>query len=544
MSTIAIFHISIEFWGIMLCFMALIGLIFGNTRINTNKGLKIIMQICCIMLLLNDSLAWGFKGFDTTAAYYVVRISNFIVFSLNYVYMGIFAVFLWKSVAETDDKTPLRIYMIWSLTVIGIILLIISQFNHMFYNFNEHNIYYRGTAYIVTQIIAVLGMFLDFTILMEYRKRLDNAIFFAMTSYFILPAIATVIIIFHYGLSLQNIAIVVSTQFMFAVDLIDVRRRLDKSEAEFIKARHAANHDLMTGLWNKVSGMESIKSSIKDMKDDDSASLAFIDIDDFKSINDIYGHSNGDYWIKEVAKLLINSNTKEDILCRFGGDEFIILVKGTSDMDTIKSRIYQFQQYLSMKSIEQGQDVHCSVGVCHIKGSGQDPDNCIKLADEALYEVKRGGKNSCVIYNVDGKKSVTPEKIQVDLPTSFKIQDKIFHKFVNIFSVVIYLELKDNSFSVIKEDEHFKNVMPLGVDFNVRLMAYVENEVADEYKDKVQKFFTIERIKGQTETLKSIIYKDKTGSPYIMYTIINTNNINTEYHNCLIAVQRIPYENE
>ena len=144
----------------------------------------------------------------------MVRISNFTVFFSNYIYMSLFAYFLWKSVANKDENKPRRLYIIYGLSMLGIVLLIISQFNRMFYNFDSQNVYHRGTAYIVTQLIAIIGIAINFTILLQYRKRLEKTIFYAMLSYFILPAIATVIVIIHYGLALQNLALVISTQIM------------------------------------------------------------------------------------------------------------------------------------------------------------------------------------------------------------------------------------------------------------------------------------------------------------------------------------------
>ena len=80
----------------------------------------------------------------------------------------------------------------------------------------------------MAQLIAIVGMAIDLTILLQYRKRLDRVLFYAILSYFVLPAITTVIMIFTYGLSLQNIAIVISAQIMFVMDTIDISSRLDR----------------------------------------------------------------------------------------------------------------------------------------------------------------------------------------------------------------------------------------------------------------------------------------------------------------------------
>lgn len=399
-STLTIFQIALEFWGVMVCIAAIFGIIIGKAKIHANKLLKIVMQLWCIILLSNDSLAFYFRGRPGNLAYYMVRISNFTVFFSNYIYMSLFAYFLWKSVANKDENKPRRLYIIYGLSMLGIVLLIISQFNRMFYNFDSQNVYHRGTAYIVTQLIAIIGIAINFTILLQYRKRLEKTIFYAMLSYFILPAIATVIVIIHYGLALQNLALVISTQIMFFVDLLEVSQKLDKSEVAVLEARYAVAHDSLTGLYNKATGMEMIREYIENMYSDGKASLCFIDIDNFKDINDIYGHMEGDYWIKEISEMLVAICRKDDIVCRFGGDEYLLFFKDLADDKILESKINCMNDKLNVKASEIGKAVHCSIGICKIIGNKHTFDDCLKKADEILYDVKKNGKNSFGIQAV------------------------------------------------------------------------------------------------------------------------------------------------
>lgn len=399
-STLTIFQIALEFWGVMVCIAAIFGIIIGKAKIHANKSIKIVMQLWCIILLANDSLAFYFRGRPGNLAYYMVRISNFTVFFSNYIYMSLFAYFLWKSVANKDEKKPRRLYAIYGLSILGIVLLIVSQFNRMFYNFDSQNVYHRGTAYIVTQLIAVVGIAINFTILLQYRRRLEKVIFYAMLSYFILPAIATVIVIIHYGLALQNLALVISTQIMFFVDLLEVSQKLDKTEVAVLEARYAAEHDSLTGLYNKVTGMEMIREYIENMYSDGKASLCFIDIDNFKDINDIYGHMEGDYWITEISKMLVGICRKDDIVCRFGGDEYLLFFKDLADEKILELKINCLNEKLNVKADEIGKEIHCSIGICKIAGNKHTFDECLKKADDILYDVKRNGKNSFGIQAV------------------------------------------------------------------------------------------------------------------------------------------------
>lgn len=100
------------------------------------------------------------------------------------------------------------------------------------------------------------------------------------------------------------------------------------------------------------------------MDSHDEAMLMFVDIDDFKTINDTYGHTVGDFWIREVASQLRHIYRHDDIICRYGGDEFIALIRNTASEQVLETTLGMFFQQLTRASEQHGQDVHCSVGVC------------------------------------------------------------------------------------------------------------------------------------------------------------------------------------
>ena len=239
-----------------------------------------------------------------------------------------------------EDKMSIRARLVLVLNGIGILLLIASQFSDgLFYYIDADNIYHRGRGFIISQIIAAVGLVLCFTIIIQYRKRIEKAVFWATMSYFILPCISTIVVMFYYGLSLQTVSIVMSTQIMFVVDMIDVDRRLVRSRLQIKNAKYEAEHDSLTGLYNKTAGLERIRDYIGNMTEEDKASVLFVDIDDFKSVNDTYGHAAGDYWIEVVGKLLKSECDSDDIACRFGGDEFVLIHKGIADVESMRSKM-------------------------------------------------------------------------------------------------------------------------------------------------------------------------------------------------------------
>ena len=177
----------------------------------------------------------------------------------------------------------------------------------------------------------------------------------------------------------------------------------EKEEAriEQIKLNLQATTDSMTILYNKryfteVSG--NIISLSKRKKDD--LSILIIDIDKFKNINDTYGHQIGDEVISLLANLLIENQRNSDILCRFGGDEFVILLPNCSLDDAFISanKLLNLVEALNTNfpGIENFKFT-LSIGVSQIELENETTiDPALKRADDALYEAKEKGRNRVV----------------------------------------------------------------------------------------------------------------------------------------------------
>ena len=149
--------------------------------------------------------------------------------------------------------------------------------------------------------------------------------------------------------------------------------------------------DRLTGLYNRRYMMEQL-SGINDFAD--SAAVAIIDIDDFKKINDIYGHNAGDYVLSNLASIM-RSSCKDTVISRWGGEEFLILAKNTEDfrerMELLRKKVEAFDFLFEKNRIA----VTVTVGYA-IKDGTQSIDKWIQRADEKLYYGKNNGKNAVI----------------------------------------------------------------------------------------------------------------------------------------------------
>ena len=156
---------------------------------------------------------------------------------------------------------------------------------------------------------------------------------------------------------------------------------------------HEASHDALTGLFNRGAYDLWMSSA-----DTDHIALILIDVDHFKSVNDNYGHAVGDRVLKRVAEILRQSFRSVDIICRVGGDEFVVVMtRVNSSMRQLVYNKISHANDLLQHPKDDLPPVSLSVGVAFSDRSNPQGD-IFKDADTALYRVKDAGRNGCSIY--------------------------------------------------------------------------------------------------------------------------------------------------
>jgi diguanylate cyclase (GGDEF)-like protein len=153
-----------------------------------------------------------------------------------------------------------------------------------------------------------------------------------------------------------------------------------------------SQHDGLTGLFNHTCCYRKIDAELKRYaRYNTIVSLLMIDIDNFKAVNDQYGHQEGDRILAMLGAMIEGAARESDICCRYGGEEFVVVLPSTATQEA-----GAFAERLRAK-IEQtllgGQLVTVSIGVASCNEAVNTPRTLVEKADAALYEAKRGGKN-------------------------------------------------------------------------------------------------------------------------------------------------------
>ncbi|MGM0843617.1 MAG: GGDEF domain-containing protein [Bacillota bacterium] len=165
----------------------------------------------------------------------------------------------------------------------------------------------------------------------------------------------------------------------------------------YIKAEileEMANTDYLTGLPNR---RRIDKELIKGMEAGQKLSIIYLDLDHFKQINDIYGHSAGDSVLKEFTSKALEVLDNGDLLGRWGGEEFMLILKN-KDIHDASFLAEKIRKHISQHDYENINALTASFGVAELQG-GDTLDSLLNRADKALYEAKNNGRNQVVMNN-------------------------------------------------------------------------------------------------------------------------------------------------
>ncbi|MFT3985241.1 MAG: diguanylate cyclase [Lachnospiraceae bacterium] len=164
----------------------------------------------------------------------------------------------------------------------------------------------------------------------------------------------------------------------------------------------SASMDLMSGTYNRKTGLEELQKLLTCADTPQTHCIAFIDIDDLKNINDHYGHCEGDYAIKSIANVFVSSVRGSDIVCRYGGDEFLVIFR-SCPKDTAEKIVARMQEQL--ESLNRNHQKPFTLSFSHgIVPFSNSADSCpeitdlLKLADQRMYcckKQKKQKRNSC-----------------------------------------------------------------------------------------------------------------------------------------------------
>ena len=185
------------------------------------------------------------------------------------------------------------------------------------------------------------------------------------------------------------------------VKILGLIVNIDDEKRAAKELQEKAERDSLTKLLNKNTARKQAEEYISSLAEGAPCALLLIDLDNFKSVNDNYGHMFGDTVLTSTAREIKKMFRSQDIIARIGGDEFMVLMRGISDPELVKNRCQRL--LYSLQSMFRAQmpdcNVSCSIGIAMAPAHGKTYFDLFQRADQALYQVKDRGKNNFLFYN-------------------------------------------------------------------------------------------------------------------------------------------------
>lgn len=307
---------------------------------------------------------------------YLARIIHyslmFSVFLLTPIIGFLWAIYLDYKIFKTKDR--IKHYFVYLIPfIIGFILLIVNFFVPVLFSISADNIYTREPMIMVNfSMLFMLLAYITYLVIAN-RRRVDEYLITGALVFMIFPAVGGIIQMSFYG--------VATIYSMFSMGIFSTYIALETI---------GSSRDNLTGLFTRVKSSEYINELIHKQSD---FGVIMIDIDDFKRLNDLHGHNEGDKFLKVFGGVLTRVFTKEAIISRFGGDEFIIVKNKfkSEDLEFYKKSIYR-----EFKNIpnELYDNFKFSIGCSVFSGDSlKTEEELIVEADNNMYINKADNKN-------------------------------------------------------------------------------------------------------------------------------------------------------
>lgn len=224
-------HVAVLLWGCIFSLLTALCLHMGREVEGKKRHCMLGMQLSCALLMGSDAIAWSFRGTPGIFARNMVLVSNFLVFFMSDVILLLYHRYVCSCLFEKEQKEKcIRERLVGAICILGMVLVVLSQFTHWYYEIDAGNFYHRNPGHIVAMLLPMAGGILDFTLLVQYRKNVSRDMLTALVSYLVLPLAASLVQIFYYGISFSNIAICISMILMFFEMMITQNRKMLEQE--------------------------------------------------------------------------------------------------------------------------------------------------------------------------------------------------------------------------------------------------------------------------------------------------------------------------
>ncbi len=353
--------------------------IFLNIR-SSSENISMQYKLFKAMILANigmiiiDAFAWKFNGLKGSMNLTLNTGFNFLLYVLEPIPPSLSVLYTSYHVFSSDVKVKEKQKALMAFFLLNLMICIISLFTGSFFYVDQNNIYHRG-PYFALHVAYCYGLLIySLMYLIKHKQYIEKRKYISMIVYFIPMAIGTTIQVLFYGYSLNWVGMMLSLLIIY----FNIQNR-------------GINTDYLTGIYNRRQLDEYIRERIRNSTENKSFSAILLDLNEFKSINDRFGHKIGDEALKDSVEIIRRSLNTDDFIARFGGDEFVIItdIYNGQTLDKVVNRIRKNVENFNVSNLKP-YNLNFSIGYdIYSCNSKMEADEFFKHIDMLMYENKK-----------------------------------------------------------------------------------------------------------------------------------------------------------
>ncbi len=367
--TLAI-HLDLLVYSLLISLFLLIYITknYSFSEYSTGLFAAIIISTSCVLLL--EISTWLVDGNDSPAMRILNYLTNSVLTSLEYIPGFFWLLYFDYKIIDDFEAAKKRapFYLLPGVIILGIVLF--SLRTGFLFFLQPGNVYTRGPGVYAVSGIYYIQYIIAFFIAVRHRRNVNAELVLSLVAYFTLPLLAMILQIAFYGATLIWPMFTLVNLIAFILLEKDVMLR-----------------DPLTGIYTRGEFQQKVFRLIKAKKP---FTLIMFDLDKFKEINDTYGHQAGDDALIELVSLVTVEKRKTDIFCRYGGDEFMILMQSDNPNvgQYLKERI-ENSVLIRNKSSEKEYSLFMSFGIVHVgKDNESSQQKILEEVDMQMYQEK------------------------------------------------------------------------------------------------------------------------------------------------------------
>lgn len=371
-------NLIVNVFSIAILLIILIHALKSSEKNLLQQKLFLLMLLVTVLMLIMDTLS-RFDGNPGTFYVPANHIGNFLIFLLSPVLPSLWLLYAHCQVKYDEGTIRRWFYLLPAINIINALILILSQFFGWFYSIGSDNIYHRGPLFWIPVSITAVLTASAFVLVAANRKKIERKHLFSLMIFPLPPLICIVIQLTFYGVSVILNGATLSILIAFITIQND-----------------RMNTDYLTKAYNRKGLELYIRQKINASTNNKTFSAILLDLDNFKSINDTFGHNTGDRILATFVKLLKSCCKSGDFIARYGGDEFYIILD-ISNMDELDAAACDIQNCIESYNQNCTESFELSVSMGYAVydyTAHMNTEEFQKQIDDLMYENKHVNKEN------------------------------------------------------------------------------------------------------------------------------------------------------